>query len=142
MKRIIDRGLESRIIAAIKEAEKKTSGEIRVHIQRKLEGDVFEAAKVRFDGLKMYNTRERNGVLIFVALEDRRFAILGDTGINGKVPEGFWDSTVDMMVRRFKKGEIAEGFEDGIRNAGEALKNYFPYHRDDVNELSDNVSNC
>ncbi len=82
----------------------------------------------------------RNGVLFYLAIEDRKFAILGDAGINARVPSDFWDATKELMVEKFKLGLMAEGLIAGILMAGEQLKSHFPYQQDDVNELSDEIS--
>ncbi len=125
---------------AIKQAELNTSGEIRVHIQKSVKSDIFEVAKDKFEELGMTATEQRNGVLIFVAAKDKKMAIMGDHGINEAVPEGFWQSTVDAMIEFFKKDDLIGGMEAGILKAGEALKEYFPYQSDDVDELNNEVS--
>ena len=126
--------------SAIKEAELNTSGEIRVHIEKKCKGDIMDRAAFVFEKLAMYKTELRNGVLFYLATSDKKFAILGDAGINAKVPEGFWESVKDHMQDLFKKGEFAKGLSDGIKMAGISLKEHFPYQKDDVNELSDEIS--
>lgn len=131
---------QKQIVAAIKEAELNTSGEIRVHVESKLHGDVLDHASKVFAQLKMHKTELRNGVLFFLAVNDKQFAILGDAGINSKVPENFWDSVKDSVISKFKTGEFANGIADGILLAGEQLKKYFPYQTDDVNELDDEIS--
>ena len=88
----------------------------------------------------MQKTELRNGVLIYLAVEDRKLAILGDAGINLKVPKDFWDSTRDLMVSNFKEGRYTEGLSEGIKLAGNQLKEHYPYQSDDVNELSDDIS--
>jgi len=128
------------IVAAIKAAELNTSGEIKVHIEKKCKEDVLDHAAFMFDELDMQKTELRNGVLIYLAVEDRKLAILGDTGINLKVPKNFWDATRDVMIHHFKEGEFAEGLANGIKLAGEQLKEHYPYQSDDVNELSDDIS--
>ena len=128
------------IVAAIKEAEKNTSGEIRVHIESKCKEDVMDHAAFIFEQLEMHKTELRNGVLFYLAVADHKFAILGDGGINAKVPEGFWDEIKEHMLGKFKQGAFADGLADGIRKAGEQLKAHFPYQSDDVNELSDEIS--
>lgn len=128
------------ITNAIKEAELNTSGEIRVHIEKSCPGDVLDRAAFIFEKLKMHKTKLRNGVLFYLAVKDRKFAILGDAGINARVPEGFWDEVKELMVAHFKNGELAKGLEEGIKMAGEQLKAYFPWQKDDVNELSDEIS--
>jgi len=128
------------IVEAIKKAEKNTSGEIRVHIEKKCKEDVLDHAAFMFDELDMQKTELRNGVLIYLAVEDRQLAILGDAGINLKVPKGFWDDTRDVMISHFKNGDFAKGLSEGIINAGKQLKEHYPYQSDDTNELSDDIS--
>jgi uncharacterized membrane protein len=131
---------KQQIVAAIHEAEKNTSGEIRVHIEKKCNEDVLDHAAFMFDALDMQKTAERNGVLIYLAVEDRQLAILGDAGINQKVPIDFWESTKDLIISHFKQGNFTEGLSKGILLAGEQLQQHFPYQKDDKNELSDDIS--
>lgn len=131
---------KQQIVAAIREAEKNTSGEIRVHIDKKCKEDVLDRAAYMFDALDMQKTALRNGVLIYLATEDRQFAILGDAGINQKVPVGFWDGVRDLMISNFKQGKFTEGLSEGIKLAGEQLKRHFPYQSNDKNELADDIS--
>lgn len=131
---------EQRIIDAIKAAEENTSGEIRIHIERKCKKDVYAEAVEVFERLGMTKTELRNGVLILVALDDHKFAIIGDKGINEKVPQNFWEETKDLMLAHFKEGRIADGIIEGITDAGEQLKQYFPYQSNDENELDDDIS--
>jgi uncharacterized membrane protein len=125
---------------AIAAAELNTSGEIRVHIDDKCKGDVIEQAAIRFNYLKMDKTELRNGVLFYLAVNDQLFAIIGDKGINEKVPEGFWDDIRDTMLAHFKKQEFTEGLSKGIEMAGEKLKMHFPLQHNDKNELSNEVT--
>jgi uncharacterized membrane protein len=131
---------KEKIVNAIKEAEKNTSGEIRVHIENKCPGDPVERALYWFGKLKMHETELRNGVLFYLAVKSRKFAIIGDKGINKAVPDDFWEKIKENMAMHFRKGEFAQGLTEGILEAGEALKKYFPYQKDDVNELSDDIS--
>lgn len=131
---------QQQIVGAVKEAELNTSGEIKVHIERKCKEDVLDHAAFMFDELQMQKTQLRNGVLFYLAVEDKKLAILGDAGINLKVPKGFWDSIRDLMVSNFKEGAFTKGLSEGIKMAGEQLKEHFPYQSDDVNELSDDIS--
>jgi uncharacterized membrane protein len=131
---------QAQILASVREAEKETSGEIRVHIESKLNGDLLDRAAWLFKKLGMHNTAERNGVLFYLAVSDRKFAILGDAGINAKVPAGFWDDISELMRKNFKEGKFTEGLSEGILMAGEHLKIHFPHRADDVNELSDEIS--
>lgn len=125
---------------AIKEAELNTSGEIRVHLAKKCTTDVLDCAADIFAQLKMHKTEQRNGVLFFLAVNTRQFAILGDAGINEKVPEDFWNDVKNEVISNFKQEKFAEGLSNGIIMAGEKLKEHFAYQSDDVNELSDEIS--
>jgi len=128
------------ITNAIRVAETNTSGEIRVHIENSCKEDVLDRAAYIFEKLEMHKTELRNGVLFYLALKNKKFAILGDGGINAKVPENFWETTKDTVISKLKEGLYAEGLADGIIMAGEQLKKHFPYQQDDVNELSDEIS--
>jgi len=125
---------------AIRAAELNTSGEVRVHIEKHCREDVLDRAAYIFKKLEMHKTELRNGVLFYLAVDDRKFAILGDAGINQKVPDDFWEEIKEKMAEKFKEGLFAEGLSQGIRMAGEQLKAHFPYQEDDVNELSDEIS--
>lgn len=128
------------IVSAIREAEHATSGEIRVHIETSCKGDVLDEVAWLFRKLGMHRTADRNGVLIYLALKEHQFAIIGDTGINAVVPPGFWDTIRDHMNQRFSESLFTEGLTEGIIMAGEQLKEHFPYSRDDINELTDTIS--
>jgi uncharacterized membrane protein len=131
---------ERLIVKAIEEAEHQTSGEIRVHIEKRCREDVLDRAAWLFKKLKMHETTERNGVLIYLSVLDHKFAIIGDIGINKVVPEGFWDDIREMMTGHFSRGEFAEALVKGIGKTGEHLKKYFPWQMDDKNQLSDEIS--
>lgn len=131
---------EQDIVQAILEAEKNTSGEIRVHIEARTRLEHIERAKEVFQMLKMGNTKEENGVLIYVAVNDRKFAIYGGRGIDKVVPDGFWDITRDAIQAQFKKNDFKQGITDGISTAGKELQTHFPSQQGDINELSDEVS--
>lgn len=128
------------IANAIRTAELNTSGEIRVHIEKHCKGDVLDQAAYIFEKLEMHKTELRNGVLFYLAVEDRKFAILGDAGINQKVPADFWEKTKELVLAKFKDGAFADGLASGIIMAGEKLKEHFPYQKGDVNELSNDIS--
>ena len=128
------------ILAAVKEAENQTSGEIRVHIESTCEEDVLDRTAWVFKKLGMHKTAERNGVLFYLAVKDRKFAVIGDAGINSKVPAGFWDDVKELLLKRFRDGKFTEGLSEGIIMAGEHLKKHFPHKKDDVNELPDEIS--
>ena len=131
---------KQKIVRAIEEAEKDTSGEIRVHIEKDCKTDVLDRAAYIFKKLKMHKTKLRNGVLFYLALEDHKFAILGDAGINKVTPDNFWEEIKETMLSYFREGKFADGLVKGIRMAGEKLKEHFPYQKDDINELSDEIS--
>ena len=132
---------EQAIIAAIRQAERKTSGEIRVHLEASTKGmDPLAHAKEVFHWLKMDNTKAENGVLIYVAVEDRSFAIYGDKGIDAAVPNDFWQTTRDRIQVEFQKGNFKQGLVNGVLEAGEQLQKYFPWYSKDDNELSDQIS--
>tara|TARA_R100001198_G_C5241511_1_gene218991 strand:- start:776 stop:1237 length:462 start_codon:yes stop_codon:yes gene_type:complete len=131
---------EHEIVHAIREAEKNTSGEIRVHIEKSSKIDPFDRAMEVFHVLKMDNTKEQNGVLIYVAVEDKTFVIYGDKGINDVVGKNFWNDTKDAIQAQFKSGHFKQGLVDGILKAGKALETYFPWHHADTNELPNNIS--
>ena len=125
---------------AIAGAEFNTSGEIRVHIDNYCEADVLDRAADLFHELKMDATVLRNGILFYLAINDKKFAILGDKGINEKVPSDFWDHIKETMQQYFKQQQFTEGLSKGIEMAGEKLKTYFPLLDNDTNELSNEVS--
>jgi uncharacterized membrane protein len=131
---------EQEIVEAIRVAEKNTSGEIRVHIEKTSSKAAFDRALELFHELKMDETQLQNGVLFYFAIEDKSFAICGDKGINDVVAADFWDCTKDKMVEQFKAGNFKQGIVDGILNAGEQLKKNFPWSEGDANELSNEIS--
>lgn len=131
---------EALVVAAIRNAEKNTSGEIRVHIDPSSDKGALDRAKEVFVQLKMNETAAQNGVLFYLAVKEHQFAILGDVGIDKVVPDDFWDTTKDIVLAEFRKGDFAKGLQLGIEAAGEKLKTYFPYQSDDINELSDEIS--
>jgi uncharacterized membrane protein len=125
---------------AIAQAELNTSGEIRVHIDKRCKEEPMKMAIAVFEKLGMHKTEQRNAVLFYLAMDDKKLAILGDKGINEAVPTNFWDEIRDLMVSHFKKGEFTEGLSKGIVMAGEQLKSAFPYQSDDTNELSNEIT--
>ena len=131
---------QQRVREAIQEAELNTSGEIKVHIENHCKEDAFDRAAYVFEQLQMHKTEQRNGVLFYLAIKDRQFAILGDAGINQKVPKGFWDDISQMMLKQFKEGKFTEGLVKGVKEAGLQLQAHFPYQKGDINELSDDIS--
>ena len=137
---ILNREEDQRVVEAIRQAERNTSGEIKVHIENRCKGDVEQRSLFIFDKLKLNETQLRNGVLIYLAIKDHKFAILGDKGINDMVEDSFWNDVKDLMLSHFKEGRFAEGLEQGIMCCGEKLKAYFPYQSDDINEIPDDIS--
>lgn len=131
---------QERIVQAICTAEEKTSGEIRVHIQPKAHGEIRNVAERTFERLGMTKTDLRNGVLLFIAAEEQRFVILGDRGINDKVPAGFWDEIAAKLTIHFKNREFTDGIVEAIHSAGEELRHYFPRAEGDVNELTNEIN--
>jgi len=132
---------EEEIVDAIRKAERTTSGEIRVHLEPSTgDLDIFDRAMEVFHALKMDNTKQDNGVLIYVAVEDRNFVIYGDKGINDVVADDFWESTKDLIVSHFKKDHYKDGLVAGVLKAGEQLQKHFPWDENDTNELSDKIS--
>ena len=128
------------IVNAIRQAENATSGEIRVHIENHCRKPVLDRAADVFAALKMHKTALRNGVLIYLALQDHKMAILGDAGINAKVPPDFWKNIKNHMIEHFRQGRLTEGLVQAILSAGDALRTYFPHQVDDRNELPDDIS--
>jgi uncharacterized membrane protein len=132
---------KEKVIAAIKQAELNTSGEVKVHIEEHCpESDPFERAKQVFQYLSLDTTAQRNAVLFYLAHGDRKFAVLGDSGIDKVVPPNFWESTRDTLRMYFAQGDYSGGLQMGIKEAGFQLKKYFPYQSNDVNEISDDIS--
>lgn len=131
---------ESAVIEAIRSFENKTSGEIRVHLEYTSQESSADAAKHAFERMGMTQTAERNGVLFFVAVHDRRFAVIGDHGINDVVADDFWSVVVKRVEDHFAQERYAAGLIEGIRIAGDALSDHFPPSPDDINELPDEVS--
>tara|TARA_R110002167_G_scaffold308208_8_gene512973 strand:- start:410 stop:859 length:450 start_codon:yes stop_codon:yes gene_type:complete len=131
---------EQEIVEAILQAEKNTSGEIRVHIETHTRLDHFKRAQEVFHILKMDNTKDENGVIIYVAVHDRKFVIYGDRGIDKVVPKDFWDTSKEAIAAQFKQGNFKQGIIDGVLMAGKELETHFPWLHGDLNELSDEIS--
>ena len=131
----------AKIVKSIEEAERNTSGEIRVHIEKICKSaDPLERAVSIFSKLKMDRTKERNGVLIYIAYKSKKLAIIGDIGINSKVPENFWQETKDILIEGIKSGNEVDSICRAVIDAGMKLKEFFPYTKDDKNEQSNEVS--
>lgn len=131
---------EQEIVTAITIAEKNTSGEIRVHIENSSKKPPLERAKEVFLSLEMDRTEAKNGVLFYIGVADKSFAIIGDQGIDNKVEADFWNVTKDAVISHFKNQKYKDGLVAGILSAGERLKTYFPYQENDSNELSNEIS--
>ncbi len=139
-KKFLTPGDEKLVVDAIKRAELNTSGEIRVHIESKCACDVLERAVTVFNYLDMDETVEQNGVLIYLAVDSKKFAIIGDKGIDAKVPNNFWDVIKEEMAKAFSAGDFVGGLTNAIDSAGISLQKYFPYKINDVNEQPDEIS--
>lgn len=131
---------QERIRQAIEDVEKHTSGEVRICVEKNCNEDVLLRAAKYFHELGMQHTRQRHGVLIYLATVDRKFAIIGDKGINKLVPANFWNSTKDAMLQHFKYGDLVEGILTGLKIAGEELKKHFPSDNDNPNQLPNDVA--
>ena len=131
---------KSKIMHAIAKAENATSGEIRVHLEEKCGDDVIKRATQVFAKLDMHKTELKNAVLIYLAVKDKKFAIIGDEGINNSVPENFWDTIKNNMASSFSQGRFLDGIIDAVHESGDQLKHFFPFHHTDVNEVSDEIS--
>jgi uncharacterized membrane protein len=139
--KLFNEAAQQQIKSAIAAAELNTSGEIRVHVENHCNEDVMDRAAHIFEKLEMHKTKERNGVLFYLGIKERLFAIIGDAGINAKVPADFWETTKQTVLENFKAGKFTEGLSEGILMAGEQLKTHFPYNaKTDTNELSDEIS--
>lgn len=141
MARFLSKSEEKTIISAIKEAENTTSGEVRVHIEDRCKADdIITRAKEVFAELKMHETELKNGVIIYIATKDQKMAIWGGKGIHEKVGQDFWEEEIKLMQRYFQADDYESGIKDAVLMVGQKLKEFFPYQKDDVNELSDDIS--
>ncbi|MDP4210740.1 MAG: TPM domain-containing protein [Bacteroidota bacterium] len=140
IKNFLTKEQEAAIVAAIVKAEKATSGEIRVHLESSCKENVLDRAAYMFKKLDMHKTALRNGVLFYLAVNDRKFAILGDAGINAKVPADFWDAVKRSVLQHFSQQDFSGGLTEGILMTGEKLKTFFPIQSDDTNELPNEIS--
>lgn len=131
---------EKRIVLAVKEAENDTSGEIRVHVDRYCKTNPLLKAQNLFTHLKLNETELKNGVIIYVSIDDKQVAVYGDQGINDLVEPDFWDTTLQKMTDLFKNGQLVDGICAGLKEAGERLKEHFPKLDNDINELPDEIS--
>ena len=132
---------EQNLVEAITEAELQTSGEIRIHLEKSTGKSTAEnRAKHWFGKLQMHKTAEKNGVLFYLAIQDRTLALWSGEGINEKVPDNFWQEIIDLMIAEFKTGHFSEGLTSGVQKTGKALGHFFPRNSDDVDELSNEIS--
>ena len=131
---------QATVVDAVRLAEKGTSGEIRIHIDGECRTAPLKRAEEVFYKLGMHRTAQRNGVLIYLASESKVFAIIGDKGINDRVPEHFWEDVLENMGRNFSDGRFTEGLAEAVTLIGQKLRSYFPYSSDDINEQPDEIS--
>ncbi len=133
---------EQRIIGAIQAVEKRTTGEIRVHLERKSSGNILDDAVGIFHRLNMHDTKAHNGVLIVIVPSEKQFAIIGDEGIDDVLPDNFWEDERNLMVAQFKKGQYCEGVVKAIEKIGDKLQAHFPVtgEEENPNELPDDIS--
>lgn len=129
-----------RVRDAVRAAEKRTSGEIRVHLDVAIMEDVLDHAAFVFDDLGMAKTKDRNGVLIYVSVPGRKVAVIGDEAIHAKLGDNYWHGVLELILDQFKQDRFCEGLCAGVERLGEQLREHFPFQRDDLNELSDDVS--
>ena len=137
---LLPRADQERVAAAIRDAESRTSGEIKVHLDERCPGDAMERAKALFAALGLTRTAACNGVLVYLAVRDRKYAILGDSGIHGAAGPAFWDEAAARMRACFARGALGDGLCAAIAAVGERLAAAFPRRADDQNELSDDIS--
>jgi uncharacterized membrane protein len=140
MKKFLDRLDHDRVVSAIAGAEKKTSGEIRVHIHHRKVADPLKTGTEVFEKLGMTNTRERNGVLLFVAPKSRNFAVLGDTAVHEKCGADFWEKIASAMRESFREGKFTDGIVAAVGEVGDLLSTHFPAtgkHHDELTNAID-----
>ena len=139
-KELLSHDERERVRHAVRAAEKRTSGEIRVHMDDVIEGSVLDRAAFVFEELDMHRTKDRNAVLIYVSVAQHRAAVIGDAGINAKLPHGYWNDVLHVLLSEFKVERYCDGLCNAIALLGEQLHAHFPHERDDSNELSDDIS--
>lgn len=132
--------IRRRVKEAIKKAEKITSGEIRIYVEDRCLEDVMDHAAFIFSKLKMHETKLRNGVLFYLAIEDHKLAVLGDAGINAKTREGFWQTIREHVISKFTENNFGDGLVEGIEMASREMSEYFPPGIKDINELPDDIA--
>jgi uncharacterized membrane protein len=136
----LTRAERDRVRDAVRNAEKRTSGEVRVHLDAAIMEGVLDHAAFVFDDLGMKKTKDRNGVLLYVSVPSRKVAVIGDAGIHAKSGQHYWDSVLELVLSHFREGRYSDGLCAGVQRIGEQLREHFPYERDDMNELDDDVS--
>jgi uncharacterized membrane protein len=136
----LTRAERDRVRDAVRNAEKRTSGEVRVHLDAAIMEGVLDHAAFVFDDLGMKKTKDRNGVLLYVSVPSRKVAVIGDAGIHAKSGQHYWDSVLELVLSHFREGRYCDGLCAGVERIGEQLREHFPYERDDMNELDDDVS--
>jgi uncharacterized membrane protein len=136
----LTRAERDRVRDAVRNAEKRTSGEVRVHLDAAIMEGVLDHAAFVFDDLGMKKTKDRNGVLLYVSVPSRKVAVIGDAGIHVKSGQHYWDSVLELVLSHFREGRYCDGLCAGVERIGEQLREHFPYERDDMNELDDDVS--
>jgi uncharacterized membrane protein len=140
VRRLLSEEDEAKVMEAIRAAEARTSGEIRVHVEHRASGDALSAARSWFHRLGMDKTEAHNGILFYFAVDQHAFAIVGDSGIHARVGDAFWQALRDLMTEAFAEGSPATGLSRAIEEAGSRLAEHFPRGKDDKNELSDEIS--
>ncbi|MBS1564903.1 MAG: TPM domain-containing protein [Bacteroidetes bacterium] len=132
---------EQLVVQAIQASEKRTSGEVRVYIESRCRYvDALDRAAEVFGALKMHETKERNAVLVYVAVKDRQLAVFGDAGIHTRTGQQFWNDTVRVVMKEFNREHYGAGIAGMVTRIGEALQTHFPYNAaTDTNELSDDI---
>ncbi len=128
------------VARAVSEAEAATSGEIRVHLDARCPGDPMARAVQVFERLGMHRTAARNAVLVYVAIDDRKLAVIGDVGVHARVTDDYWERLKERLVTEFREGRPRAGLTAVVREVGDLLRQHFPRGPDDRNELSDQVS--
>jgi uncharacterized membrane protein len=128
------------VAAAVAEAEARTSAEIRVHVDPRCPGAPMARAVEVFERLGMARTARRNGVLVYLAIEDRKLAVIGDAGVHARVPGDYWERLRDDLAARLREGRPRDGLIAAVATVGETLQRHFPRGPGDRNELSDEVS--
>ena len=140
MTEIFNKSNQEVIEEAIKEAERATSGEIRLHVEEHCNKNVLDRAAEVFSALEMHQTKERNGVLFYLAIKSKQFAIIGDVGINRKMEDHHWGEIKDHLVSRFKNDEYILGLKEAILMTGIRMKDVFPAMGNEENQLMDSIS--